>query len=217
MFPMPPDQVPAFRAQLRAGADNDMLTDVGYFLVWYSAAELAFTNLTAYICKINDLEMFDTLCRGMDFRVKIERFRRIRANRGGIGPNLDARLTYLAKSCRPLRNRLAHCAMISGNAPARGYLASTIGTLPFQEFGEEFPEGFRFDPPVRIMPQQLLGWGAWLAAFSNDLSATINHLTATGECEIVHPQSSVPLADQESRGQKSRSAKGHKRAKTRRE
>src|SRR5690606_3052610 len=130
MFKLTEKQAVAFRAELLKGPDRNVITDVGYFLIWYSTVELTFTNLLAFVSGMRDLTTFDILSAGMDMRVKIERFRRIQKKRGGIGPNLDTRLTYLDQKCRPIRNRLAHCAVAQSEKQAGCYLASTLSTMP---------------------------------------------------------------------------------------
>src|SRR6476469_3562755 len=99
MFHLNPEDATQLRTKIRYSADNELTTDIGYFMMWYAASELAFTNLLAIASRSSDLEIFETLCSGMDFRVKLERFRRLRRERGGIGPNLDSRLKYMNDKC----------------------------------------------------------------------------------------------------------------------
>lgn len=108
---MTPVEVAQFRAATKANADANMAHDVGYFITWYSAVELGITALLAFAAKAPDLTTFDTLCSGMDLRVKIERLRKILKSRGGIGVNLDTRLRLIDDKARRTRNRLAHSFM----------------------------------------------------------------------------------------------------------
>jgi hypothetical protein len=196
MFQLTPKQVTTLRNSIIYGPDVNVTTDVGYFLIWYASAELGFTNLLALASRAGDLEIFDTLCSGMDFRVKIERFRRIRRNSGGIGPKLDARLTYLNDKCRPIRNRLSHCAITRSEKREGVYLASTLATLPWDDFQMALPEGVSFKPPITYTDAQLLGWAVWLSKFVHDLAAAHSHAIETGEFEIVSPQTPELPEDQ---------------------
>lgn len=196
MFNLTPDEATQYRANLIAGQDRNLAIDVGYFMIWYSSVELSLTNLLAYASGFPDLDVFDSLVAGMDFKVKVERLRRIRRRRGGIGPALSARLKYMDEKCRPIRNRLAHSAMSNSEKQKGNYLASTLGTMPWDDFGVKQSVGLKYRPPVIYTPAQLLGWGAWLAAFATDLSATLNHVVKTGEFEIVNPRTPEPPVDQ---------------------
>lgn len=53
--------------------------------------ELRISYLLARATNIKDLSAFELLTRGMDAKIKVERFRK--AARGRIGPNLNDRLT----------------------------------------------------------------------------------------------------------------------------
>jgi hypothetical protein len=196
MFILNPLQVTQYRANLIAGPDHPMIVDVGYFLIWYSAAELSITNLLAYASGVTDLDVFDSLVRGMDLQTKIERLNRIRKRRGGVGPNLAARLKYMNAKCRPIRNRLAHCAMFRSDKQQGNYLASTLGTLPWDDMGQAQPPGIKHNPPVIYSDAQLLGWGGWLAAFCQDASQALNHARDTGEFEIANPLTPEPPEDE---------------------
>ena len=213
MFSLDDDQTKAYRAELLAGEDRDLITDVGYFMLWYSTAELGFTNLLALAAGMPRLDLFDTLCSGMDFRVKIHRFQRIRQKNGGVGPNLQMRLDYLDQKCRPIRNRLAHSAVSrSEDGPLR-YFVSSIATMPWREWGEPLLGGEHYDPPVTYTPNQLIGWGAWLAAFASDISQAFRLAMETGEFEITAPRSPEPPESLETRKRKARPAKGDKQPK----
>ena len=196
MFHLNPEDTTQVRTKIRYSADNELTTDIGYFMMWYAASELAFTNLLAIASRASDLEIFETLCSGMDFRVKLERFRRLRRERGGIGPNLDSRLKYMNDKCRPIRNRLAHCTLSRSEKQEGVYLASTLATLPWDDLQMELPQGMTFKPPITYSAAQLLGWGVWLSKFVLDLAAACRNAGETGEFEITNPQTPEPPADQ---------------------
>lgn len=210
MITITPQQTAAYRKALRESSDANMHTDVGYFIVWYSAAELALTALLAVASGCKEIGTFDTLCSGMDSRVKIERLRKILKAGNGIGPNLDARLRHLDDKARPIRNRIAHSMLgRSENGPDR-YFASSLGSMPWRELNDE-PPSFATRPPIVITPEELLGWGAWFAQFAQDLSAAFNLATQTGEFEIKNPLTSVPQANQGTPYPAKRPTKSHKR------
>jgi hypothetical protein len=217
MFNLTPNEVTQYRDNLLAGEDRNLIPDVGYFLIWYSGVELGLTNLLAYACNFTDLDAFDSLVAGMDLKVKIERLRRVRKRRGGIGPMLDARLRYLDAKCRPIRNRLVHSAMSRSLKQKDAYLSSTLGTMPWDDYGEKQSSGLKHNPPVIYSPAQLLGWGAWLAAFAQDLSEALNaHLKTAGEFELVNPRTPEPPVDQGTPPPPNPRAKGDKPAQTER-
>jgi hypothetical protein len=196
MFDLTPEQVTEYRSTLIAGPDRDLCIDIGHFMIWYSAVELSFTNMLAFASGVADLDIFDSLCAGMDFKVKVERFHRIRRKRGGVGPNLAARVRYMNDKCRPIRNRLAHAAMTLSEKQKGNYLASTLGTMPWDDIGQEQPPGIKHNPPVIYTPAQLLGWGAWLRAFCQDLAVALRRALETGEFEITDPLTPEPPVDE---------------------
>lgn len=196
MFNLSPEQVTEYRAKLLAGSDSNLVADVGFFMIWYSTVDLAFTNLLSVAARATDLDIFDSLCGSMDLRDKIRRFRRIRRLRGGVGPDLDCRLTYLDQKCRPIRNRLAHCSLSLSEAQKGNYLASTLGSMPWDDFGEVKPKGQKMSPPVIYTPAQLVGWGVWLSKFATDLSIAHDNALKNGEFEIILPRTPAPPVDQ---------------------
>jgi hypothetical protein len=191
MIEIPPAQIDAFRSAILQGPDSKLITDVGYFIIWFSAAELGITTLLAVASNSGELGVFDTLCSGMDARVKVERLRRIRKSRGGIGPNLDARLRYFDEKARKIRNLVAHSYMgVTENMPGR-YFAASLGSLPWKELNTPAPMGIQA-PPRILTPAELLGWGGWLARFCEDLSACFNQAATGGAFEIENAKSQVP-------------------------
>lgn len=197
MRKIPSEQILSYRDAVRKGPQGDMVLDVGYFLVWFSAAELGITALLALASSARDLNDFDILVSGMDCRVKIERLRKLRKRHGGLGPNLSKRLAYIDDKARPIRNRLAHSFLSNSEKGPPRYFASSMGSLPWKELDGTPPLRGSL-PPVIITPDQLLGWGAWFALFTEDVTHAFNHAIQTGEYEIVNPQTQVPSADQES-------------------
>lgn len=200
MIEIPPAQINAYRNKILQGTDAHLVTDVGYFIVWYSAAELALTTILAVASKSPDLEIFDSLCSGMDARVKIERLRRIRKPFGGIGPNLDLRLRHFDDKARKIRNIVAHSFIGRSESGEERYFASALSSLPWKELNEKSPHPNPKQPRI-ITPGELLGWGGWLALLCDDLSACFNAAALTGVFEIENPKTMVPQANQETQPQ----------------
>jgi hypothetical protein len=147
----------------------------------------------------------------MDARVKIERFRVIA--KGKIGPNLAARLKYFEDKARPIRNRLSHAMMTRSESGPSVYFASALSSMPWREWGEPEPS-HPTRPPVVITPEQLLGWGAWFARFTEDLNAAFKLSLLTGVFEIANPASPEPPVDRATPPRKSAPSKSRKRGKT---
>ena len=82
----------------------------GYFLAWYALVEIHISAQIAFLSEIHDLDVFQILTKGMDARVKLERFRQLAKAKNGIGPNLNARLNHFERTIIPIRNRLSHGA-----------------------------------------------------------------------------------------------------------
>jgi hypothetical protein len=189
MIEMTPEQANAFRSRAQSSPDWDLMTDVGYFLIWYAAVELAITLLLAQASGSKNLQIFDTLCSGMDARVKIERFRSIA--KGKIGPNLTARLKHFEEKARPIRNRLAHAMLTRSESGPSVYFASSLSSMPWREWGEPDP-GYPTAPPIVITPEQLLGWGAWFTQFAQDLHGVFIGYERIGVFEIANPKTPEP-------------------------
>ncbi|WP_371432094.1 hypothetical protein [Novosphingobium sp.] len=191
MFGFTPDQADAHRQAVNTLPDSVMYIDIGYFIAWYASVELGITALLALASQASSLSSFDTLCSGMDARVKIERLRKILKAGPGIGSALDERLHYFDKKARPIRNRLAHASLAISESGSTEYYASSLGSLPWKQLGLD-PAHPDHKPPIVITPAQLLGWGAWFQHFGRDLSAAFNHALQTGVFEIVEPESPLP-------------------------
>jgi hypothetical protein len=175
------------KAQNYTGKDLDLYTDLGFFNAWFAMAELSLTALLALASKAPDLAIFDVLCKGMDARVKVERFRKLVAPAGGGGPNLKSRLKTFEEKAIPLRNKLAHSAItINEDDGPRTYYLSSLSNLPWAELGERppFPVSGK---PEAIMSNDLHSWGLWLAHVAKDFGAAFNHAASTGVFEIVSP------------------------------
>lgn len=192
MIQIPKEQVNAYREQVLSNGDKNLHVDVGYFLAWYSASEIGVTSLLALASKSSDLEVFDSLTSGMDLRTKVQRFRKICKNKWVIGPNLDARLTHMDDKARPIRNKLSHSFIGINDKKDNCYFAATLGKLPWNELNEKRPSGVsKIAQPDAIEAATLLGWGGWLAVFSQDLSATFRYFLQQQEFEIMHPKTKL--------------------------
>ncbi|QUT05263.1 hypothetical protein KFK14_20055 [Sphingobium phenoxybenzoativorans] len=193
MIELTPENIQHIRTNELPKRQSEMFHDVGYFITWYSVAELGITALLAVASGSRDLIKFDILCGGMDCRVKIERLRKCVNATSKIGKNLDARLKYMDEKARPIRNRLAHSSLTHAESGPQRYYASSIASLPWKELGMDNPAPS--NPPITIMPEQLLGWGTWFNHFYMDLSQAFNLAIATGEFEIKNPTTKVPSAN----------------------
>src|SRR5262245_40995008 len=90
-------------------SDHALHVHIGYFVVWYSKAELGLTYLLALVCRISDFEAFELLVRGMDAGNKVRRLRDICKKRRLIIPEAFAgRLKYFQRTIVKTRNRVAH-------------------------------------------------------------------------------------------------------------
>jgi hypothetical protein len=211
MIEITPAQADSYRAQIRLSEDSELVTDVGYFMLWYSAVELSITLTLAYASGVHDLHTFDILTQGMDARVKIERLRAIAKDK--IGSKLAARLKYFEEKARPIRNRLAHAAMGRSEQGPKVYFASSLSSMPWKEWGEDEPP-HRTKPPIAISPEQLLGWGGWMVAFASDLTQAHRAFRTTGVFEIDNPVTPEPPVGRQSPADKAAPAKARKQPRT---
>jgi hypothetical protein len=193
MIPIRPEQAHAYRLALRTVPEADAYIDIGYLLVWFGAVDLNVSSLLMQASGMRSLQSFDTLTRGMDFRVKVERLRALLKGTDKLGPNLDARLTYIEKKCLPMRNRIAHSLLTHSESGKNEYHFSGIGSLPWKELGisQAVPDGSY--APVTYGAEEILGWGAWLAAFTmQDLPAVTASVITSGQFEVKAPKTSIP-------------------------
>lgn len=98
---------------LTAEAAN-LQSNIGHFIMWFGTAEMFLTRLLAHLVGMHDMEKFDLLCKGMDARIKCERFKKAAKQAGGLGksflmsfrilkkinPSSQSHLSQLASSTR---------------------------------------------------------------------------------------------------------------------
>ncbi len=168
--------------------ERDLFFDIGMFVSWYAAVELAITKTLAVITNSHDLEAFDILCRGMDARVKVERLRKFAKRTGGFGSNLSARMAVFERDAIPLRNKLVHSVLTySEDAGPRKYFISGLSNMPWVELGMGEPT--TSSKPDIISSIDLYAWATWLSFFGQDLNAMQPLAIAQKQLEIESPRS----------------------------
>lgn len=186
--PISDDQLEQGRLKAYQREDRDMFLDVGFFIAWYAHIELVISKLLAFSTASHDLEAFDILCRGMDARTKIERLRRSAKRHGGIGPNMNLRLTALEKSAVALRNKVVHSALtFSEDDGPRRYFMSSLSNMPWAELNMGPPRTNR--KPEVVTSLDMYRLGVWLSYLSQDLITVLPLALARKELEIAHPKS----------------------------
>ena len=185
--PISDDELAQGRLKAYQREDRDLFLDVGFFISWYAHIELVITKLLAFSTQSHDLEAFDILCRGMDARTKIERLRRSAKRHGGIGPNMNKRLTALEKNALSLRNKLVHSALtFSEDDGPRRYFMSSLSNMPWAELGMGPPKTTR--KPEVVTSLELYRFGVWMSFLSQDLITVLPLALARKELEIANPK-----------------------------
>jgi hypothetical protein len=198
MIALNPAEVEARRDEGLARLDGRLMFDVGHFITWYSAAELSITGLLAAASGVIDHSTFDTLCMGMDCRMKIGRLRKILKNGRGIGANLDHRLIYIDEKARPIRTSIAQSILSFDETHEGRYYAFSLGALSWEEIAQHGSTGYK--PATVVTAAELLGWGKWLELFCADVQETLHSAARTGPFEIEDPKSPMPAASRPGNG-----------------
>lgn len=184
--------------------ETEIYLHTGYFIHWFSAAELNITMLLARAVQSNDLDSFELLVKGMDARVKCERLRKACGSATRIGPNLQIRLQYFENTMIPLRNKLTHSYVV-GLLESDEFHFATLGKMPYAALGLEAAG----PKPPSIKRLELFEQGLWLHAFSRDLIAIFPMGEKPG-FEIDNPQSPAPPEARPPNPRKDRRAKSGK-------
>jgi hypothetical protein len=190
--------------------DHEMFLQIGFFTFAYAAAELRLTLLLAEATQIKNLHSFDLLTRGMDVRVKIERFRRACEKGPPIGQNLSVRLEIMNGTMRPLRNQIAHGLTVP--MPDKHSLAfAGLAAMP------KFIEGRHpdQDDSTPIKYSDFFEHSAWLRYFEYDLKDALRGVAQRGTFEIDDPQSPLLRGSDQPRDQPKPDAKPGRRERKR--
>jgi hypothetical protein len=211
MINLTPEEAERSRHRHYDGIDRDLYLDLGFFNAWFAACELSLTSMLAFAAKTTDLKTFDILCKGMDARVKVERFRKL----AKIGPNLQARLNQFEKGALSIRNKLAHRSFMinEDDGPRRYYLGTMAYVRWFNAMGTK--DQHKEEEPEALTSADLHGWGLWLRALTHDLIDATQQAMQTGTFEIARPQSPVPSAPHPRKTPQAPHAKPDKPSRTR--
>jgi hypothetical protein len=189
--------------------DADSIWLVGYVIAWFAAVEIQLTHRLFALSEAKSLERFHTLTKGMDSRVKLERFRQLCKDAElEIGPNLKARLSWFEEAEVPFRNTLAHSFIVTSKEGGEIQLCN-IAAWP-ETTGQAVKKGSK--RPERISHDVLLAHGAWLLAFATDLKPLKLPSKPAAVLELANPRSRVPKDIPGYRDGKVSLASGNKRA-----
>jgi hypothetical protein len=168
--------------------DRELYTHIGYFISWFSMIELHITFWLAVTTDVKNVNSFELLTKGMDSRIKLERFRQAcHLTKREIGPNLDVRLAYFQRVMIRIRNNLSHTwATMPEDSSVIHF--STLSRMPFKEIGFA-QKGFRPDTMPLLT---LFERGLWLNWFSDDLNRMAQQEPFPQRFEIDNPRSHVP-------------------------
>lgn len=90
------------------GEAGQLPSNIGHFMMWFGTAEMFLTRILAFALDINDMRKFELLVKGMDARVKCERFRKATKSHLPAGPILLKALSRFENKMIPLRNKISH-------------------------------------------------------------------------------------------------------------
>ena len=157
---------------------------IGAFISQFSQTELALTGLLAAMIRTTDLSAFHTLTRGMDTRVKADRFRELCRPYDMIPKKgaLDTRLDLLAQNIAKIRNTLAHSGIqIPEGEPARIRVVNIARLLQ-----DEASEG------EEILLGEIYLYADWCCDFTSDLIALFPLARARRTLVLTAPHSGSP-------------------------
>ena len=167
---------------LTAEAAN-LQSNIGHFIMWFGTAEMFLTRLLAHLVGMHDMEKFDLLCKGMDARIKCERFKKAAKQAGGLGKKFSDELSYFEKKSIPLRNRISH------SWPVQHEETIYFCTVKSGAFS---PTDFKKDG-TEISTLALFAEGFWLNGFAKNIHLAMVSVFSEGPIEIVddipNPQS----------------------------
>jgi hypothetical protein len=192
------------RQELLIGPNGVLPTHIGYFLMWYGAAEVGITTMLALVLDFRNFEKLEFIVRGMDARVKCERLRQASKKYMALGPEIEVRLRYFEKTIVPLRNKIAH---------SWPYLDETSGHVLFGSVGipDEGTAKFAAMKAISIHLDDLFDAAAWVHLFAQDVHDAIRSAIRGGALEVANPQSDRPKEFPKDQPPKARHATTDKR------
>lgn len=203
----------AARAKIIHPDDESRFLAVGYYFSLFAQVELWLTTLLAHASGSRDYPLFEIMCRGMDARVKVERFKAASKYRNiELGDAFRKRLDYFENTLIPLRNDLAHKHLHEDRSDTNLVHLTTIGAIPFEAAGFPSQKGPR---PKALYLSELLEKGYWLRLFVKDLKQVLDHAGRGEPLEIGSPLSPLPKADQPRPRQQDAGAKLNRRERRR--
>lgn len=177
--------------------DQPLYLNVGHFICWYSAVEMALTMLLYGMINNHpggaklDPDMFHVLSMGMDVKVKTQRLRRAAKARGIEVPHeLAWRLDHYNSKIVGVRNHIVHGTL---------HWPLNEDTLVAHHVGDIVPWGRDQDPDkVRrsytIEGLELYEHAIWLNVFAYDLAAVGLALLERETLEIESYGTTEPMA-----------------------
>ena len=129
----------------------------------FNIAEMTLTNLLAYVLRYSDTEGFSLLVRGMDARVKCERFKKACLGRRKLGPNFRQHLNRFERVSVPLRNRISH-----------SWPMQVADEIVFCHVGTEMDPTQRVADGTEISVEDLQKEALWLCRLSSSMLDAID-------------------------------------------
>jgi hypothetical protein len=182
----------AERARVFSGEDRELYLHVGYFFTWYNNVEWKITHIMAIVMGDKDFSAFALLVSGMDARTKVRRLKSLcKIKNLLIEQSLADRLKFFEDKLCPLRNKLAHNALLNDERQPRFHYAQ-LERLPWKALGMDIPDGLSKEPPDHIDTITLFERGCWLHSFSDDLTKVIYCAIKQEPLGIKSPVSPLP-------------------------
>ena len=164
--------------------EHNLHAAIGYFIAAYSKIELIITVHLAILTKNSDFEAFHILTKGMDLRVKIERFRELCKPLSLIDTKsaLDIRLDLVTSKICNLRNKLSHSAI---DVPDVGF-----PELGLSSISAIHPEKRKNTETIHL--DVLAHYSDWCEDFYQDILHLLPIVRKFAKLSIGHPHSQAP-------------------------
>lgn len=104
----PPELLKPLQDKFTGGNEGKLYLQLGFYLQIFATAEVYLTSILVTILGFRDFEKLEFITRGMDARIKCERFRQAAKKYNPLGDNLKISLGIFEQECIPLRNSIAH-------------------------------------------------------------------------------------------------------------
>src|SRR6266542_1022975 len=157
-----------------------VFASLGYFHMWFSAADQWLTVILANLCDAPDAQKFAVAVSGMDSRMKCERLRRAaKLSSLPIGPCFRSWLDDFEKKSVPFRNKISHRLLLPSQ-DGKGFYVTPFGEGDHM-LAQKHPD---------VSASLLMNHAIWLQAFAEviDEIAHAWRQARTLETAVLNPR-----------------------------